>query len=102
MSGKNVIHVSRVLASIAGIYLDQVRQDLVAAEQAVAAPDWKAVSRIGHNLKGTGSGYGVPEFTRWGADLERAGKAEDAALSLEIVIAVREYLSTIEFVFDQD
>jgi hypothetical protein len=41
--------------------------------------DFCAIQVLGHNCKGIGSGYGFPEFSTVGANVECAARALDAA-----------------------
>ena len=43
----------------------------------LAASDFARLKVLGHNLKGTGGGYGLPELTRLGAALEQSAKQTD-------------------------
>ncbi|HXP89146.1 MAG TPA: PAS domain S-box protein [Bryobacteraceae bacterium] len=52
--------------------------DLTKMRDALAARDFATIQSIGHNCKGTGSGYGFPDITSLGSAIETAAKALDA------------------------
>lgn len=47
-------------------------------ENALAAGDTESVKRVGHQLKGAGGGYGYPDITTAGANLENSVVAAGA------------------------
>jgi HPt (histidine-containing phosphotransfer) domain-containing protein len=44
---------------------------------AIEESDYPAISRLGHQLKGSGTSYGFDEFSEIGSALERAAKKHD-------------------------
>lgn len=58
-------------------YLARRREDVERLETLLADGDLDAVRRLGHQLKGSGGSYGVPELSALGADLEDAAGAGD-------------------------
>jgi CheY-like chemotaxis protein len=58
-------------------FLQNRRLDLQKMKDALEAKDFDAISRIGHNCKGTGTGYGFPEISSLGSNLECAARALD-------------------------
>jgi CheY-like chemotaxis protein len=65
------------IADLLPQYLVHRRADVDALWKAIADGDWPLVSRIGHNMKGTGKGYGLPRISEIGARLEASGQASD-------------------------
>ena len=60
-------------------YLRQKCQDLETLRTAMDATDYPALSRFGHQLKGSGSAYGFDGFSEIGKSLEAAANAADMA-----------------------
>jgi len=58
-------------------YLRRRRRDERALREALHAGDFETVRRIGHNLKGSGGAYGLPEVSAIGRELEGAGRGRD-------------------------
>jgi PAS domain S-box-containing protein len=58
-------------------FLENRRLDLQKMKDALEAKDFDAIRRIGHNCKGTGTGYGFPEISSSGSHVECAARALD-------------------------
>jgi signal transduction histidine kinase/AmiR/NasT family two-component response regulator len=58
-------------------YLEGRVRDLQNLSEALSERDYESIRIIGHNLKGTGSAYGFPEFTAAGALIESAAKSRN-------------------------
>ncbi len=53
-------------------YLVRRREEVQRMQDLLRGGDFDAIRAIGHNLKGTGTGYGFPELSRLGGELEKA------------------------------
>jgi len=62
--------------------------DLAKMRDALAAGDFATVQTIGHNCKGTGTGYGFPDITSVSAAIEAAAKILNA---VELEQSLREF-----------
>jgi PAS domain S-box-containing protein len=60
-------------------YLANCRGDVDKLNAALDREDYGPVSLIGHNLRGSGGGFGFPAITDIGAEIEQAGDTSDAA-----------------------
>jgi CheY-like chemotaxis protein len=58
-------------------FLENRRLDVQKMKDALAAKDFDTIRRIGHNCKGTGTGYGFPEISSTGSNVECAARALD-------------------------
>ena len=87
--------VSPEIAALVPQYLASKSKQLEEAETALAAHDMAAVQRFGHNLKGTGRGYGFTRIEQIGNQLERAAACGDQALVSEQFLRLREFLSEV-------
>jgi PAS domain S-box-containing protein len=66
-------------------YLERRRAELEVLRQALDRGDFESIRRMGHDLKGTGKGYGFPEISGVGAELEAAsGVADRERISLQL------------------
>lgn len=71
-------------------YLAECRAELPRLAAALAAADFETLWKVGHGLKGSGAGYGLPPVSDHGAALEAAAKARNttaAAAALEALAA---------------
>ncbi len=65
------------VAALVPVYLASKPQQIANARAALALNDFDPVRRFGHNLRGTGTGYGFPRIEEIGAALEHAASEED-------------------------
>jgi PAS domain S-box-containing protein len=79
-------------------YLANVRRDLDEVLADVDSNDCKIARRVGHQLKGSGEGYGFPEITRAGAALELAAEEANEAEIRKQILTLAAYLDRVEIV----
>jgi signal transduction histidine kinase/HPt (histidine-containing phosphotransfer) domain-containing protein len=77
-------------------YLGRRRQELSELRSALAEGDFKRLRTLGHNMKGSGRGYGFPAITRIGAGLQEAAEGEDAGRSERLVAELEGFLDLAE------
>ena len=92
------IHPSEEIAKLAPWYLDRRRSDLVALAAALQAHDYQKIRTMGHDMKGSGVGYGFEEITKIGASLEAAAKQESGGEIGNKIEALSHYLNRVEIV----
>jgi CheY-like chemotaxis protein len=81
-------------------FLDSRRRDLDAMREALKHANLDAIRVLGHNMKGSGGGYGLPEITAIGASLESAAKRQDGDDVLNQLGVLSEYLAHVEVVYE--
>ena len=81
-------------------FLENRRQDIIKLNQAHDTGDLETLHIIGHNLKGSGGGYGFDEMSRLGAEIENAAKQNDLQSIRGLINALDQYLSRIDTVFE--
>jgi len=59
-------------------YIAARRRDVASLRQDLERGDLEAIARLGHKMKGSGSGYGLPVVSRLGGEIEDAARAGDA------------------------
>ncbi len=74
-------------------YLESKRDDLRRIRQALERRDFETIRILGHNMKGTGSGYGLNAVSRIGELLETAARDSSIADIHAQLIALSEVLS---------
>ncbi len=57
-------------------YLARRRQEVEKIRSLLASGDFEKIRTLGHDLKGTGAGYGFPELSRVGRELEKAASMQ--------------------------
>jgi CheY-like chemotaxis protein len=74
------------VASLVPAYLASKPKQIEEARACLAEKDFEPIQRFGHNLKGTGRGYGFPRIEELGKEIESAARARDedrTAIQLE-------------------
>jgi CheY-like chemotaxis protein len=79
-------------------YLESRLCDLPALFEALARSDWDRIRFVSHDMKGTGSSYGLPEVTRISADIEIAAKASDTQSVEQQLRELASYLNRVTLV----
>jgi len=69
--------VAEGVASLVPAYLASKPGQIEEARASLAVKDFEPIQRFGHNLKGTGGGYGFPLIEELGKELESAAGARD-------------------------
>jgi len=72
---EHALGLVRVIPSLAALvpgFLDGRRRDIAAIAVALQRCDYDDIRVLGHNMKGSGAGYGFSRITEIGASLERA------------------------------
>jgi signal transduction histidine kinase/FixJ family two-component response regulator/HPt (histidine-containing phosphotransfer) domain-containing protein len=91
------VTVDASLLDLVPNYLDKRRQDLPKFTEALAAEDYATIRRLGHNLKGTGAGYGFPVLTEIGAAIEDGAQANNGSVIRAKVEELARYLTEVEW-----
>jgi len=79
-------------------YLVSVRRDMAAMITGVDAKDCEIASRLGHQFKGTGHGYGFPEIARAGSAIELAARSANEGEIRKQILSLAAYLDRVEIV----
>ncbi len=91
-AGSGLSRSAQRLAEQTPAYLENCRANVVAMLAALDCGDFQVVTILGHNLRGSGGGFGFQMITDIGAGLERAADASDTAVSRQWVGQLSSYL----------
>ena len=69
--------VDEELSPIVPNFMNNVRRNPAAISAALAGGDFAAICSLGHNMKGTGGSFGLPQISEIGSKLEQAAKEQD-------------------------
>jgi len=83
------------LADFAPTYLNNCRLNVTAMIEALDRADFQAVIILGHNLRGSGGGFGFQSITDIGAGIEQAADAADLDVSRKWVGELSDYLDGV-------
>jgi signal transduction histidine kinase/DNA-binding NarL/FixJ family response regulator len=87
------IPVSLQVQALVPQYLDSKVKQIEEARTALASNDFAPIRRFGHNLKGTGRGYGFPAMEEMGREIEQAATQADANRIAEQLDALHKFVS---------
>ena len=79
-------------------YISNRKYDLVRLAAALRKSDVSALRSIGHDMKGSGSGFGLPAIGEFGRSIEQCADREDfSGLEREILL-LKDYLARMEVI----
>ena len=79
-------------------FLTNRRRDVTTLRTALTSQDLPTIQRLGHNMKGAGTAFGLPEITHLGAALESAARTADTTSAHSLTDQLADYLSRVEVV----
>ncbi len=77
-------------------YLKNRAADLPKLDAALAARDFAALRKLGHNMRGSAGAYGLPPLSEIGGRIEDAALRQDAAALAPAIDEMRRFLQTVE------
>jgi CheY-like chemotaxis protein/HPt (histidine-containing phosphotransfer) domain-containing protein len=86
------------IADLVPAYLERRRKDAWRCMELAKERDFDAVRRMGHNMKGSGRGYGLERVTKIGAAIEEAAISEDVEGIQRHAMEIESYLRRVKIV----
>jgi HPt (histidine-containing phosphotransfer) domain-containing protein len=80
------------LADLAEEYLGNRKKDVEALREAAAGRAFDRARRLGHNMKGSGAGYGFRPVSTLGAEVEQAASGGDAEAIDRLALELDDYV----------
>ena len=99
-NGRIVVRIDEDLEELIPGYLDNRRRDLQVMEQALSSEDYETVRTLGHQMKGSGGGYGFDMITEVGKSLEIAARENNAQQIQEWLAELAVLLEMVEVVYE--
>ena len=96
--GAPVETIDPLIADLVPGYMEARRAELVELRECIRQCDLEKLAVIGHRLKGSGAGYGFPDLTRLGAEIEDGATGQDLGRVAEAVRALASYLDKVRWV----
>lgn len=93
--GQVTVAVEDWLKPVVGGYLEKRRTDVAKLRAALDSRDIEIIRTLGHQMSGTGGGYGFDRITEIGSALEESALANDTARILGSINDLERYLSTV-------
>lgn len=95
-----IVRAPRDVAALIPEYLAITRADLDVGLASLAQGDPGPLGTLGHNLRGSGAGYGLGAIGEIGRQLERNAATGSASLTGEHAATLRAYLDRLEIVYE--
>jgi len=83
------------VAALVPKFLASKPQQIEQARLCLAAKDFEPIRRFGHNLRGTGPGYGFPRIEQLGRDLEKAAVEGDEGRIAQQLEALHRFIMSL-------
>jgi HPt (histidine-containing phosphotransfer) domain-containing protein len=90
-----VVQVDPLIAPLVPGYLENRAKDLQRIADALAARDFAALRKLGHNMRGSAGAYGLPPLSEIGGRIEAAALASDAAALGAALEDLRQFLQNV-------
>ena len=90
------VTVDEEFSAILSRFLSNVRKNPAAIAAALGRGDYDTVRSLGHNMKGTGASFGLPQISVLGDRLERAAKEQSADAVLVANSELAQFLDRIQ------
>ncbi len=84
------------LKPVVGGYLEKRRGDITKLREALGRGDFDAIRTLGHQMSGTGGGYGFEPITKMGSTLEEAALAGDIVRIRASIEDLDHYLNAVQ------
>ena len=97
---QKTIRVKPDMRQLIGIFLENKQKDIQNVKDCLLKNDYETIHTIGHRMKGAGTGYGAPEITRLGAELDHAARLKSNEKIRQIIEELSHYLEEVEVVFE--
>lgn len=95
------VHIDSSLEGLIGSYLENRRRDIMVIRAALTQDNFEPIRAIGHNIKGTGGGYGFDFISKVGDELEQAASRTDDMAVIRLANELADYLGRLNIIFDQ-
>ena len=93
-----IVRVNRIIADLVPGYLDARRSEVDEIRRRIESGDLETLRVIGHQLKGSGEGYGFREITLLGAQIEDAAQRGDLRTIGEVADRLERYVRSVTVV----
>ena len=96
---RTVVRLDKDLEPIVTRFLGRKRREPPLLREALRSRDYETIRRLGHDLKGAGEGFGFPELSVIGAQLEGCARTRDADTITQQIEAMEAFLAAVEVHF---
>lgn len=97
---KIVVVADPDLKELIPLFLQCRKDDVTTIRALIKESNFDKVRLLGHNMKGSGEGYGFPPVTEIGNRIEEAATAKDEQAILDAVSELANYVARVEVVYE--
>lgn len=99
---KIIIQTSAELEPLIPGFLENRHRDIVTLTSALAKDDFETIGRLGHSMRGVGTGYGFDYISEVGWQLEEAANTRQTAAIDAFIRTLTTYLSRVEIFYIEE
>ncbi len=96
----NKIIIDADLRELIPSYLKNRNDELPVLSEFLAGADYEALRKSGHQLAGSGGGYGFTRISEIGRELEAAALAGNGEETRKLIAGLSDYLGNLEIEYD--
>ncbi len=96
MVGKLKVQIDEELMDLIPGYLERMEQSAVIIEGLLVSNDLDQIRVLGHNMKGSGGGYGFQRISEIGASIEIAARAGEKETIKKSIQEIKDYIKNVE------
>ena len=100
LNGKNLVKIDPELREIVPSFIKNRHKDVLEMPEFLKKSDYKAIERVGHGMKGSGSGFGFDVISNIGARLEKASKEKNADDISNCIGELSRYMEHLEISYE--
>lgn len=96
MAEPEIVEIERDLEYLIPEYLEGRHRDVISMREALTNGDFESIRILGHNMKGTGGGYGFDALTDIGGEIQQAATSADAGALERLAGELADYLGRLK------
>lgn len=93
---KNIVYIDSELSEIIPKFIENRNKDIIKIKEALGMNDFQTIRILGHNMKGSGGGYGFDYISEIGKLLQFAAESNDSEQIMKCVDELDTYIKNIE------
>ena len=98
--GRVVVRIDKDIEGLVPDYCEMTARDAESIRAALVLGDYETISRLGHNLKGSGGGYGFDGITEIGREIEQHAKNRSGDDIRRLADELSSYLERLHIIYE--
>lgn len=100
MSGERIsVEIDSLLEELIPGYLTGIRNNIASIRESLLSGDFDSIKILGHNMKGSGGGYGFNDITEHGGEIERGAREKLTDVISSAVDRLEDYVNRVDVKF---